>query len=148
MKKNAFTLIELLIVIAILMILSGVLFLILRPSEIIGKAGNARRWTDINVLSSAIRQYSLDHGGTFPTGVTTTLSQIGTCTSGGDTNCAGASSSCVNLTSDLSLYIPNIPIDPNGDMSHTGYGVLIDSTGLIHVEACLAENEEIISTYR
>ena len=62
--RRAFTLIELVVVISILAILSGVL--VPRVSNHLKAARDARRLSDIKAVRSAVEQYYLDHG-SYPT---------------------------------------------------------------------------------
>ncbi len=59
-KERAFTLIELLIVIAIIAILGAAILLILNPRELISQANDSQRMTDLDVLSKAIDVYKMD----------------------------------------------------------------------------------------
>lgn len=56
-QKNGFTLLELLIVIAILAILSAALILILNPAESMRKSRDAQRISDLSTLKTAIGLY-------------------------------------------------------------------------------------------
>lgn len=56
-KNNGFTLLELLIVIAIIAILSVALVLVLNPSETLKKSRDAQRMSDLSTLKTAIGLY-------------------------------------------------------------------------------------------
>ena len=56
-QKNGFTLLELLIVIAILAILSAALVLILNPAESMKKSRDTQRISDLSTLKTAIGLY-------------------------------------------------------------------------------------------
>jgi len=64
MKKNAFTLVELLVVMAILGILAFVSLANFRTSQI--KARDAQRKSDLRQIANALEAYMSDHGG-YPT---------------------------------------------------------------------------------
>ena len=64
MKFNkGFTLIELLIVIAIIAILAAVVFVSLDPLTRFQDARDARRWTDVDAVLSAMKLDQVDQGG-------------------------------------------------------------------------------------
>ncbi len=60
--RNAFTLVELAVVLTILSVLSVLLFLFLNPNNQLKKARNTQRQGDINEVTKAINLYYDDHG--------------------------------------------------------------------------------------
>src|SRR3972149_10727287 len=89
-RNNGFTLIELLLVIAIIAILATIVIVALNPVQRFADARNSRRWNDVNSILTAVHEYIVDNDGTLPTGVTSTEKQLGTCLSGGGSQCTGA----------------------------------------------------------
>lgn len=144
-KKNGFTLIELLVVIGIIAALTTVVFVALDPAKRFKDARNARRITDTDTILGAIHQYIVDTGGSMPSGIGTSASQIGSCTTGGNTFCAGAGAACVDLAAVLgsNKYIKTNPVDPSGSAATTGYSVSKDANNLFTVTSCLAEGTTI-----
>jgi type II secretory pathway pseudopilin PulG len=69
MRKNAFTLVELLIIMAILAILTVMMTGILDPMALINRGGDAKRKKDINRIKIALEEYMSDKG-TLPTDLT------------------------------------------------------------------------------
>jgi len=64
-KNNyGFTLIELMVVVAIIAILSGIVMVMLSQAK--SSAYNARRISDIKEVQKALELYSLDHNNTYP----------------------------------------------------------------------------------
>ncbi len=59
--KNGFTLLELLIVIAIMAILTVVIFLVINPSEILKKSRDSQRISDLATLKKAIGVYQVNN---------------------------------------------------------------------------------------
>jgi len=124
MKQNknnkAFTLIELLIVIAIIAIIAAAVIISVNPGEQLAKARDATRERHVKALESAIYIYHLDNG-VFPGEITSTLTEI--C----NTN-EVASNECGELV-DLSNLDISIPVDPQGEVetSGTGYEVSLTS---------------------
>lgn len=150
-RAAGFTLIELLVVIAIIAILAVTVFVALDPVTRFADARNSRRWTDINNYLTAVHSYIVDNKGVLPTGLSTSLAetQIGTCSSGGATNCSGAAAACVNLTTPLAKYLKSLPYDPKiGSVATTGYSVAVDANNLVTIKACGAENAAVIEVSR
>ncbi|MDE2145045.1 MAG: type II secretion system protein, partial [Patescibacteria group bacterium] len=56
-EQNSFTLIELLIVIAIIGILASALVLVLNPSQLLSQSRDSRRTQDLSNLNNAIGMY-------------------------------------------------------------------------------------------
>ncbi len=74
-SSRSFTLIELLIVIAVVAILSVVVILALNPAELLKQARDSTRLSDINTLNKALSLYQVDNpGGSFGTASTTYIS--------------------------------------------------------------------------
>jgi len=146
--KKAFTLIELIIVIAIIAILAGAIFVAIDPARRLHETRNARRANDISAILDAIKTYQVDAGGDFPTTVAAMTDnlfyQIGTDDSGCNISCLGSTTEdpCVDLSVIGSNYLAKVPYDPGqGEDSATGYGITKDSNGAITVIGCYAEGE-------
>jgi len=78
--KKGFTLLELLIVIGILAILSTTMILVINPAELLKKARDSQRMSDLSTVKTAIAYY-LTNASTISMGTTTqTYSSIGTTT--------------------------------------------------------------------
>lgn len=152
--RKGFTLIELLVVIAIIATLAVVVFVAFDPATRFAQARNAQRSGAVSSLVSAVQQYVFEEEGQWPVGVDSTLRQIGTCTTGGATLCAGADAACVDLHSAANVgmlrFLPTVPQDPQeGTAETTGYAIVInDTTNALTVTACLAELGEDITITR
>lgn len=140
--RPGFTLIELLVVITIIAVLAVTIFAALRPAKRVQDAQDDRRRFDVNSILTAIHEYSIDNNGDLPSGLSNSMveKQLGTAVSGcatssGGCNVAG-STDCVNLTTALSVYLKEIPVDPEGTSSLTAYTVHVDTNGLATVRAC------------
>ncbi len=149
--KKGFTLIEILLVVAILSILLVVVFASLNPAQRLMDTRNARRWNDVNQVLTAIHECIIDEDlTTCGLGTTVALSQIGSCSSGGATLCTGAAAACLDLNADTDLdtYIASFPLDPSdGSAATTAYAVQV-TDGIVTVSACSAEDSETISVSR
>jgi prepilin-type N-terminal cleavage/methylation domain-containing protein len=148
-SNKGFTLIEILVVIAILAILSAVVFVALDPVKRFEDSRNARRVSDVNTILTAIHESIVDTGGTLPGGLTTGMAtplEIGTCAAAaGSALCTAVD--CDDLGTALSTYLASAPIDPIGgatyDAVNTGYEVQVDANNIVTVEACAAESTTI-----
>ncbi|MFH1292154.1 MAG: type II secretion system protein [bacterium] len=156
-KESGFTLIELLIVIAIVAILSAVVFVALDPLTRFRDARDSRRWSDATSVINAIKVDQVDNGGNYLASIaSTTAGSVymitdGTVTAGCDgqntycdINVTGAAY-CVDLSGLVSEgYLGGVPTSPNGSgtwtASTTGYTLQRASSGIITIRACEYEN--------
>lgn len=147
-KYKGFTLIELLVVVSIIAILVIVVFESLDPLRQFANARNARRWSHVNSISTAIYRYVIEKG-EYPAGIDEQKRQIGTASTGCD-NCNGSASSCLNLSDQIIDYLPILPVDLNGgSMERSGYSISKKGTNnVITVTACSAENDAQIFVMR
>lgn len=147
--QKGFTLIELLVVVGIIAFLVAIIFVALDPITRFADARNSRRRIDTSSILTAVHEYIVDHGGVLPSGISTSEQQLGTCSSGGNNPCAGASSVCLDLSSQLAKYLKSIPLDPNaGTAAQTKYSVVINTQNIVTIKACGAENGQVIEASR
>ncbi len=147
--RQGFTLIELLVVIAIIAILATVVFVALDPVTRFASARNSRRWSDVNSILTAVHEYIVDNDGTLPAGISTTEQQLGSCTTGGATDCTGAAAACLNLSTPLAKYLKSIPLDPSGGVAATTkYSIVADANNIITVTACASELSDVVQVSR
>jgi type IV pilus assembly protein PilA len=168
MKKQslkAFTLIELLIVIAIIAILAAVVYVALDPLTRFRDARDSRRWADMHSLLNALRINQVDNGGAFITNVSNMAAGSvymitdGNVISGCDdqnSHCDTAVSgdgNCVNLAQLVTDgYLGSVAISPNGAgswaTSATGFTLQRDSNNILTLRACESENTTEIKLVR
>ena len=158
-SKQGFTLLELLLVVAIIAILASVIFVVLDPPTRFKNARDASRFVDVTGLSNAIAIHQLDNGGAYldtiaaltvdtvymVSGATTTSGCIQTCDA-----VIPSGSNCVNLSSLVtSGNIGELPTSPNGTGTWTsvlrGYYIIRNENSSVTVGACESENVTAIS---
>jgi prepilin-type N-terminal cleavage/methylation domain-containing protein len=106
-SRKGFTIVELMVVIAIIGILSGIILTSLMGSK--SKARDAQRISDLNQIQLAIEQY-FDRCGQYPL----------TLTPGADNGCPVVGATQI----DLGTYISVIPTDPTGGVP---YGYIVNN---------------------
>jgi len=144
-KNKAFTLIELIIVIAVIALLAAATFVAINPAKRVGDAGDATRWQDLTAIADAFQAYLADTNGTLPSstmssGVTYMLA---TTTGGGSTSGCDATTTSAFLVLDTLIsdgYIGQIPEDPLYTYSTNGYNTLYwlyrESSGKLKIGSC------------
>lgn len=155
-KQQGFTLIELLIVIAVIAILAAAVFVALDPIQRFQESRDAKRWSDINNILSAVKVDQVDNGGSYVAAITALTAgsnyQIGTAASGCDTGCTDATTqaACVDLTALVTEgYLGSVPMDPSsGTAAETDYYLTRNASGTVVVGACDPEAAATISASR
>ncbi|MEI8230146.1 MAG: prepilin-type N-terminal cleavage/methylation domain-containing protein [Candidatus Peregrinibacteria bacterium] len=158
-KRDGFTLIELIVVVAIIAIIAGTIFVAIDPGKRLHVSRNARRWADSTTIVKAVKLYEADNS-TIPSSIDTasgslqmlgtntagacpaTASAAGSCVVGGITMTFPASNCIIDLTSTLRPYLKGIPLDP-GTLATAGttrYFVNRDN-GVVWAGSCDAEAE-------
>ena len=156
-RLQGFTLIEILLVVAMISILAVAVFVALNPAKRIIDSKNARRQNDVDSILSAVHQYIVDQKGALPgglaagmvetqlgTGLAAVCSPLGTAV---DPDCGVvAATACVDLLSganDLAKYLKSMPVDPTAGTTFTdaktGYSIEVDTNGIVTVKACGSE---------
>ena len=145
--RKGFTLLEVLLVIAVIGILAAIVLVAINPNRQISQARNAQRRSDVNTLYKALEQYLIDNqsytvGGT---GITNTPKEV--CNTGNKTTTDTLSPTTLcDGKADLRVLVPTyiaaIPVDPTGG----AYKVSINSdNNRISVTAPGAELSQTIA---
>jgi prepilin-type N-terminal cleavage/methylation domain-containing protein len=132
-RQGGFTLLEVLLVVAIIAILAGIVIIAINPGKQLGDTRNAQRQADVTTILNAVYQYALDNNGTMPATITATPTQIcktgvaaGTCTTDGHID--------LSVVTASGKYVASFPIDPQcptncgANGNGTGYKISKDAT--------------------
>ncbi|HRY30910.1 MAG TPA: prepilin-type N-terminal cleavage/methylation domain-containing protein [Candidatus Paceibacterota bacterium] len=166
-KERGFTLLEMLLVIAIIAILAAIVIVAINPAKQLGDANNAQRQSDVLAILNAVHQYSIDNEGDISgLGIVSIAAAADECETSADATSYIClyDADCVDGTDlddligddDEASYLTDIPMDPLAtssdefdtfgfdDEDHNGYIILQDDdNGRITVCAPLTENQDI-----
>jgi prepilin-type N-terminal cleavage/methylation domain-containing protein len=138
MQKKGFTLLEILLVIALLGILVTIILVVLNPQARFASARNDIRKSDIQELELALTQYRLQEG-SYPVGLDRTLREI---CDPDITNPAVNCGTYINLSALVPTYMQAIPQDPQDtdSIEGSGYSIAVDATrNIVSIKAIRSE---------
>lgn len=146
---TGFTLIEVLITIAIILALSGIVLVAVNPIELLAKGRDTQRKGNLVTILNSVGQRTTDNKGVFETGCTAGAipATVTKMAAGGGNYDVGP---CLVPT-----YLPSMPFDSRASGAHwvsatdydTGYTIIKDAaTGRVTVNAPSAELETISYT--
>jgi prepilin-type N-terminal cleavage/methylation domain-containing protein len=146
LPQKGFTLLEILLIIAILAVAVSIVIIAINPGKQLGENRNSQRQADVRTIVDGVHQYSIDNDG-LPPAITTTATEI----------CATGSSSCAGLV-DLTpvtskeKYLISVPKDPQCSAvcvtNGTGYKIMKTTSGRVTVSAPASEESKNISVTR
>lgn len=149
-KHSGFTLIELIIVVAIIAIIAATIFVAIDPAKQLHAARNSTRWADVTSILEGVKKYQFDNDGALPAldnlpgSVQIIGSTTGECASVTCSSHPVAITGCsLDLSAALRPYMKKLPKDPKtGTERSTRYYANKDEYGLISIGACDSEGEE------
>lgn len=122
-KQKGFTLLELIIVLAVLSVLAVALFLIINPPELLRKARDAKRMADLATLNKALAHALANGEITLPSATVTGNSSTNPDLSVSSVAGTPASGWLGGFDGSLSSFISKLPKDPrNGEPLENGSG--------------------------
>lgn len=146
--SRAFTLIETLLVVSLLVLLVSISIIAINPKKQLSDSRDAEREVDVVMLVQTLYQYASDHDGAFPNGITTELREV--CRTGAS-DCAGLHD--LSTLTENDRYVVALPLDPQCDAlsgvcaaNGTGYFAQITANGRVYVSASSSENSTISLT--
>jgi len=150
--QSGFTLLEVLLVVAIIAILAAIVIIAINPTKNIGDSRNSQRGVDVNTILNAVYQYNLDNGSLPPVGSRSGAVAISASATEICNHTAVACTGLVDLAilSTTGKYLVAIPKDPKCptgcNANGTGYTIVKDATtGRLTVNALDAENSKTIA---
>lgn len=149
--EDGFTLLEVLLVVALIALLAGIAVLAMNPNKQLGETRNAQRRSDVNTLLNAVYQYASGDGGALPAAIPTSSACASLATNEicrtNVTSCSGLVD--LSVLTDSEAYVVSIPTDLTGASANgTGYYISKNSHDRVTVCAPSAELGTTISVTR
>jgi prepilin-type N-terminal cleavage/methylation domain-containing protein len=133
-KTSGFTLLEILVTVAIITILAGIVIVAMNPMRQLSVSRDYDRVNAVQQLYKAVHQYYIDHG-SYPARVNDDTLVYEMCnTNFVDVKNCGLST--LSFKETVPDYLPGIPVDPYLDNNtSTGYRIAINKNTGVYVEA-------------
>jgi type IV pilus assembly protein PilA len=136
--KKGFTLIEILLVVAIIAILAGIIIIAVNPNKQLKEAHITQRKSDVNTLLNAVYQYAVDNKGAMP-GANIPVAPsaaIEICSLTVSATCIADGLADLSALISTQTYLTSIPVDPAGNTTNgVGYTIQKTINGRITVAA-------------
>jgi len=159
-SNQGFTLLEMLLVVAIIAVLAGIVVVAINPGKQLATVRNTERSFNLNEIHKAMQQYFIDHY-IYPAATPTTLTEI--CNTGNLPYPSGIDcGTLIDLSPLVPTYLTSIPVDPQGSTlsfinnfipkvyattNGTGYKIKKSSDNKIVLTAPQAELGETIAIW-
>jgi len=134
-KAKGFTLLELLLVIAIIAVLAGIIMFSLKPSDRLVEANTQKVKSDVGSIYKSIQAYTIENGGTYPNTIyeydplTMPNPQKDGCVRCRICKTGGSCGGITDLVSIIPTYLQNIPQIPGiADANWSGYSIYKNKT--------------------
>ncbi len=157
-KKNGFTLIEVLLVVAIIGILAAIVIIAINPRKQLGDTNDAKRRADVTTILNGVYQYTIDNHGVIPSTITSTSTEICGTPAATSGQCVLAGLIDLSVLTNSETYLTAIPTDPtaststttlsNGTVTGTGYRILTSSNRRITVSSMAPQSTTTITATR
>ncbi len=144
-KRSGFTLLEILLAVAALVILASIVIIAINPTKQLADTRNSERYVDVNTILNGIYQYAIDNDGDWPSEeIGSTEAPI--CKAG----ISEGTDDCVSLDALIPTYLVDIPSDPRASTANvTGYEISITTAAdRIEISAPGAEEGRVINVVR
>ena len=143
--QKGFTLLEVLLVVAVIAILAGIVIIAINPGKNLADTRDSQRKADVNTIINAVYQYALDNNGNLPASLPASATEI--CSTTGGT-CSSPVAIDLGVLTASGKYIVAIPKDPKCPSAclanGAGYTIFKDTTsGRVTVAAPDAENTTV-----
>jgi prepilin-type N-terminal cleavage/methylation domain-containing protein len=138
---KGFTLIEILVVVALIAILTAITFIAINPAKNFADTRNAQRSSDVTQILNAVTQYTSEQGRSLVDFTIVGGGAVPTCPT---TAPIGTATGSVDISALVPTYIVGIPLDPQligggtGDAGDTGY-TICTTVGRVQIDAPNAE---------
>lgn len=145
-KQKGFTLLEVLLVVAVIAILAGIVIIAINPGKNLADTRDAQRKADVNTIVNAVYQYALDNNGSLPSTITGSATQI--CNGTGAGTCASPAAIDLGVLTASGKYLVALPKDPKcastpcPQANSIGYTIVL-TNGRVTVAAPLADTPPI-----
>lgn len=130
LREEGFTLIEILVVVALVAVLAAVTIIAINPAKNFSAARDTERVAEINEILNAVTQYTSEQGNAIAD-----LGTVPDCS--GTPATIGSGAGNLNLATTLvDEWIVAIPTDPSGGTdANTGYRICQTTNGRIQIDA-------------
>jgi len=149
-RQKAFTLVEIILAVAIIFFLAGMVIIAINPAKQLAQTRNSQRDSDVQLILNQVYQYSIDNNSALPGSIPTSADCGGVAsneicrTDIGSPNCSGLVD--ISILTVNQKYLVDVPVDPSGSSANgTGYHISKDADSRITVCAPSAERGVEIS---